>query len=317
MSTRSVPIRLLAGATALLVLLCGADCDEDAGNGTKDKAAAPAVAGTAGGCGKAGSLTRDLLPTLAAEETTTIQNPCLKFVDLVGQVTDVFPPGDRTRSAEFLTGVGDLANKVATVSAVAECAYERDRLAIAIYQDLKTKWSMGIVAVVRGDLAAAVVGAQCYLLSKLPIDVGGGFGFRADTNLPTPAFCFDTLRRTVKGDSYTVLWLGSSDLMCHALDNQLNSGAPAGNGIRATVKASPNVVVRAGPSTTMALVGRAQTGAVGVVTCYVEGEKVTGRRGTSNRWDQTTVNDLTGFVADVWLDTGGDITTQVQRCPSN
>ncbi|MFD1319678.1 hypothetical protein [Micromonospora sonneratiae] len=54
------------------------------------------------------------------------------------------------------------------------------------------------------------------------------------------------------------------------------------------------------------------------VACYREGDEVTGDGGTNRYWDlvvdPTDPRRAIGFVADAWLDTGGDITAQVERC---
>ncbi len=309
MSNPSATIRLVAGATVLLIALgaarCGSSSDGSKGDGTA----------TGGACRQPGPLTKDLLPTFGADETKTVQNPCLGFVDLLSQVTDLIPTGERRLVTDFTEGVGEIAKKVAKIGDLVECGYEKDRLAIAIYQNHQTVWSIGVVAVVRGDLQAAVDTSLCYLRKQLPLSIptetylGGPEG-------PTPTFCFDTVRRTRNAENYTVLWLGSSDFMCLDLNSQLNTGSSTGDGISATVKAVPDVAIRSGPSTKTAIVGRAGTGAVGNVTCYSKGETVTGRRGTSDRWDQTKINGMTGFIADVWLDTGGDVAAKIKPCQS-
>ncbi|GAA2374078.1 hypothetical protein Cme02nite_03070 [Catellatospora methionotrophica] len=73
-------------------------------------------------------------------------------------------------------------------------------------------------------------------------------------------------------------------------------------------------MVRAGPTTKSAIVGRVEAGRVVAVDCYLEGEQVSGRRGSSTRWDHLRYGELSGFVADVWLDTGGPIAQKVPRC---
>jgi hypothetical protein len=307
MISLSVSSRLLASSLSMVLALAATSCD--------DGDAPTEVGNAGGGCSEAGPLTRDLLPTFASEETTTIENPCLEFVGLLSQVTGLIPDNDRTMVGGFLGAVGDLTDRVAKVADLVECGYQTDRLAIVLYQNKATRWSIGIVAIVRGDVAAAVSTSICFLRKQVPL-TGPTDAYLSGPEGPQPGLCFDVVRRTRGGESYTVMWLGSSDFMCWDLNNQLNSGRSTSGGITATVKAVPDVAVRSGPSTKAAMVGRVPTGAVGVVSCYVRGETVTGRRGTSARWDLTTINGLTGFIADVWLDTAGDVATRVKRCAS-
>lgn len=304
--------RVFAGAVAVLLALAPGDCAGDQGNsgggGTVEKEAVRPPAG----CEQPGPLTRDLLPTFDPAETDTALNPCLRFADLLGAVTDLIPAGQsRVDNKVFLNTVGTVVDRVATVAGVAECAYEQDRLAISLYADRAYRWSVGVVIVIRGDVEAALTGAACWLYEKLP-----GWVFPRDfteRTTPVPQPCVEALRRERDNQSYTVLWLGSSDFMCAALANQITAGAPSGDGIKATVKAKPNATVRSGPGV-IAAVGKARSGSVGTVRCWTEGQRVDGRRGESNVWDQIDIDDMHGYIADIWLDTGGDVTTKVPRC---
>lgn len=314
MASTSARMRLFAGATALLLTLGAADCGGGQGSGTVPGGGGQRVAASPAepGCRQPGPVTRDLLPTFGAEETTTIHNPCLQFVGLLANVRTVIPADQLQRVDEFSRGLGTLVDRVAKVADAVECGYEQDRLAIAIYQNIKYGYSVGVVAVVNGDLQALVEGAACYLSKQLTL--GFSNGFLNGSQQPRADFCFDAVTRTRQGRRYTVLWVGSTDFMCMDLTGQLKPGRSEGNGVTATVKAEPRVVVRSGPTTHAAVVGRVDAGQVGVVDCYIEGQQVSGRRGTSRLWDHTTVGDLTGYIADSWLDTGGDITRKVPRC---
>lgn len=53
------------------------------------------------------------------------------------------------------------------------------------------------------------------------------------------------------------------------------------------------------------------------VACYNTGPRETGWGGTNDDWDYLYDYDTEssgGYVADVWVDTGGDIETQVPHC---
>ncbi|GAA1416996.1 hypothetical protein [Catellatospora coxensis] len=315
MASTSARLRMFAGATALVLTLSAADCDGGQGFGGGDSGGQEHVAASPAepGCRQPGPITRDLLPTFGAEQTTTIHNPCLQFVGLIANVRTVIPAEQLQRVDEFSRGLGTLVDRVAKVADAVECGYETDRLAIAIYQNNEFRYSVGVVAVVSGNLQALVEGAACYLSKQLTL--GFSNGFLNGSQRPRPDFCFDAVTRTRKGQRYTVLWMGSTDFMCMDLTGQLKPGRPEGDGVTATVKADPRVIVRSGPTTHAAIVGRADAGQVGVVDCYIEGQQVSGRRGSSRLWDHTTVGDVTGYIADSWLDTGGDITQKVPRCP--
>ncbi|GHE69399.1 hypothetical protein GCM10014715_24090 [Streptomyces spiralis] len=81
-----------------------------------------------------------------------------------------------------------------------------------------------------------------------------------------------------------------------------------------TVKAQPNVTVRSAANTGSAALGTAATGQRYTVSCYATGATVSGWGGTKSYWDQNSCNGGTGYIADVWLDTGGDVTPQAPAC---
>jgi hypothetical protein len=86
-----------------------------------------------------------------------------------------------------------------------------------------------------------------------------------------------------------------------------------------TVRASLPLAIRSGPGTGYSVTGTART-APGYyrVLCYADGDVETGWGGTNRHWDQIAPADDPGhglgYVADVWLDTGGDVTGQAKRC---
>ena len=82
------------------------------------------------------------------------------------------------------------------------------------------------------------------------------------------------MRRRQGGENYTVFWVGSSTTMCSALALQLKPGQARNGGVTAAVKAVPDVILRAGPSTGSAVVDHVPGGEVVIVTCYADGDKV-------------------------------------------
>ncbi|GAB3159483.1 hypothetical protein GCM10027290_64450 [Micromonospora sonneratiae] len=87
--------------------------------------------------------------------------------------------------------------------------------------------------------------------------------------------------------------------------------------VPATVMASPYANIR--DDAQGAIVGQAARDAVYTVACYEIGpDQVEGWGGSSPYWDKVTdaSGAEVGFIADVWLNTGGDITTQVSECPA-
>jgi Deoxyribonuclease NucA/NucB len=81
-------------------------------------------------------------------------------------------------------------------------------------------------------------------------------------------------------------------------------------GRKGTVMATPDVALRATAGGTAAPVTRIPGGHSGTVTCYAVGDQASGWGGTNNLWDKLTIDGHAGYIADVWLDTGGDITKQ-------
>ena len=176
----TISMRLLAGAMTLAAALGLAACGPDpgtGGGGSGDSGAGGSGAGgsgaggsgagaggSGGACRTAGPLTKEFLPTFGSD-TTTRQNPCLAFVDLLGQVNGLIPATERAALELFR----DKLAAVATAADVIECGYEKDRLAIAIYQNKTTLWSIGVVAVVRGDVGAVVSVAICALAKQTAV----------------------------------------------------------------------------------------------------------------------------------------------------
>jgi hypothetical protein len=89
--------------------------------------------------------------------------------------------------------------------------------------------------------------------------------------------------------------------------------------VTGTVVASEVVNVRAAPSMDAAVVATAANADQFDVLCYAKGDTDnSGFFGSNPYWDMLADparNHRTlGYIADVWLDTGGDITTQIREC---
>jgi uncharacterized protein YraI len=83
----------------------------------------------------------------------------------------------------------------------------------------------------------------------------------------------------------------------------------------ATVLADPGLGVREGPATTQRELSRLPVGTAVTVLCLTYGERlVDAELGTSNRWAKVELDKSVGFIAAMYLDTGGDITIQVPAC---
>ncbi|MFF5210057.1 hypothetical protein [Streptosporangium sp. NPDC000396] len=97
-----------------------------------------------------------------------------------------------------------------------------------------------------------------------------------------------------------------------ALAGQSSASADSVTGV---VRAVPDVGLRAEPRTDSPVPTRIPTGHQGTVSCYVRGsQNISGWGGTNPYWNYTHIDGRTGYIPDVWLDTGGDITDQVPEC---
>jgi hypothetical protein len=86
------------------------------------------------------------------------------------------------------------------------------------------------------------------------------------------------------------------------------------------VMASPSVNVRSAPcvESGCAIDGQLAYGTTVTISCWLPGDMVTGWGGTSDAWDlivSPKVNGQAGWAADVWINTGADIRTQIKPCP--
>jgi hypothetical protein len=276
-----------------------------------DTPAQPAM--TKVGCADAGPRTRDFLPQFPAAGTRTVVNPCLGLGDLAGSIAELIPPAQRDTVKPFIAGVGKLVKNVLAINTLAKCGYKTDRLALGIYQDREHLWSVGVVAVTRGRVDALLETSKCFLLDQIPFKPGIKTRSTGPVQ-PQPTFCAQTLRRHRAGQDYTLLWLGSSDVMCQSIGLQLTAGTNSGtSGVTATVKANPAVNVRARASTAGKPIRTEEVGRTVIVTCYRTGQQITTHRGASNRWYRLKTDDGEQYITGAWLDTG-DRTDLPAKC---
>lgn len=203
-----------------------------------------------------------------------------------------------------------MASRVSIVASVVESGYETNRLAIALFQDQTNLWSVGLVAVVRGSFGAVIDTAVCYLIPPNQSASGGGGGASG----VSPSFCANAAESRQQGQNYTIIWLASSDAMCATFESQLTCGGIHGGQLAATTIGAVNV--RCGPGTNYPIAFQHVNGAQGTVACYRDGQTMTNpaTRISSSHWDMTTIDGVTGYIADVFVDTNGDITKQTHPC---
>jgi hypothetical protein len=247
---------------------------------------------TGGGCARADNTTGELLPHFDAADVSATLNPCLKFIETVSNVTDKIPDDEESKVGVFLGRLKEFTEKVQKVNDVTECAYEKDRLAIGVYQSTKLAWSVGVVAVVRGDIDAIAETSACYLIKQLSFLESPANGFAPHDQ---PYFCYEASRAK---DNYLVMWLGSSDTMCDALNTRLTPG----DGYLVGIRAQPSAVVRSAPSKSGDRLAAEPTHTLGRLLCFTDGDEVTNADGeTSTRWGKIQINGLTGYVAEPLL----------------
>lgn len=166
-------------------------------------------------CPAPGPSTSSQLPDFPPADGVSVitQNPCISIAGLAEDVLGFIPEGRSQEFKEFRGGLERFISRVNAVNDAAECAYETDHLAIGVYHHDNTPWSIGMVAVVRGDLDALVDSGVCWLLRRLPFDVTTGFA----PDEIHPDFCADAVIRRINGDRFTILWIGSSNVMCGSL----------------------------------------------------------------------------------------------------
>ena len=208
---------LTACLIVLGLLVSGCLPPDDAGLSAKST---DHVEKPSGGCGEAGPKVAALLPAMGSDFRNVTTNPCVPFGGLLGAVSDLIPAAERETEAaqRFLGKLGNVTGQIAAVNDAVTCGYETDRLGIAVYQQVGYGWSVGVVAVLRGHFDALVEGATCWLRQQFGLSPRSAPATGAPKTGPVPTLCLHTAIPTRGDEVYTLLWLGSSDDMCGALD---------------------------------------------------------------------------------------------------
>lgn len=221
---RSRKLRWAAGILLpVMIFVSGCLPEDGADAGTAPKPAdARQTAPKPAGCGQPGPLVKQWLPTFDhanAREATIeqLKNPCPPLAGLFGLVNDVIPVSDAANAQvdKFVKNVRGTADRFLTLVDLTKCAYETDRLAVGVYQHHDTRWSVGVVVVVRGHLGAVADVVACYVEGQ--IASGLRDIFKSEGNRPAPQFCAMAGAPQKHGEAYTVVVLGSSNWMCAAL----------------------------------------------------------------------------------------------------
>lgn len=303
------PIAVLA-AIALLLSGCkvGFDPDSDSGSGEGGGTAQEQISKSKKpGCRTAGPLSQPMLPTVDSSEIATIDNPCLGLVKLAAQVIGPLAEADRDelRAKGFIGKLDTFAARLDKLTDVQECAYQTDSLAIRLYRDRAHPKSIGAVVVIRSELGATVDMAGCYLLKQIPFLSDAAGDRLLDERSMRIEPCFTIIRADHGGRSFTVMWLGSTDVMCGVFAGRYLPYVSDSDSM-VQVNADPSVAVRADPSRTNAPLIRLPFGTLGEVICHVEGEPVQTSQGTSTIWTKTHINGIDGYIAHGYL-TGDDL----------
>lgn len=226
----------MVATVAVVVALTGVSCAQPnpgSGHGGGDQqrhAASPdpkssAGAGRSGAastkkpaCPTPGPLTGSQFPAFPrADKVSKInQNPCLPLVGVADQILGFVPKSGNPKYTSFRNGLGQFVGKLNAANDLAECAYETDRLAVGVYQHDGTPWSIGLVAVVRKDLKGIADIGACWLPKRLPFPLPTQ-GIAPDEIKPD--YCADAVTRKSNGHTFTIMWIGSSNVMCGSLDH--------------------------------------------------------------------------------------------------
>ncbi|GAA4555256.1 hypothetical protein [Planotetraspora kaengkrachanensis] len=174
-------------------------------------------------CPQPEARTRSQLPAFPPADNVGVitQNPCVSVASLADEVVGFIPEGRSEEFRSFRGGLEQFVGRVNAINDAAECAYETDHLSIGAYHHVDTPWSIGVVAVVRGDLDALIDTGVCWLLRRLPLDMPTG----TVPDEMRPDFCADAVMRTIEGERYTILWVGSSNVMCGSLATYYSQAA--------------------------------------------------------------------------------------------
>jgi hypothetical protein len=265
------------------------------------------------------------LPTFPGSQYVTTTNPCLGFVDVLAKIDEYVPDPDaavpnseissqgtdaraverarvkagRAKFHRGLAAVSRKANVLMKGKDAVQCAYATDNLAVAIYQERKHKWSVGLAAVVRSDADALTETAVCTLLRQIP---GLTDADSDEQARPRLSFCFHGKR----DGAYTYLWIGSTDLVCGLFSAQWGDGADADHergGTRDPIVWADPLKLRATPGTEQDAIGSVPFGTAVTPICQIEGEPVpSGYYGQPDKvWIKTEYAGQQGYLARAWL----------------
>jgi hypothetical protein len=279
----------------------------------------PGGGGVDGECRQPSAQTTSLLATLPDADYAATVNPCAAFLDVLGQLESAVPkasdpvgtsdygpsgegdPGQiRTGRTKFHKGLSVVKGRLGTVLAArdaVQCGYGNDRLALAFYRDRAWSWSVGLVAVVRGDIDAVTETAVCTLLRQIP---GLGSGESDAAKPPRISFCFQAKSLDpIDGERYTAMWVGSTDLLCDAFAEHYGGAKPDPgdqDAFRPLVWADP-LTVRQAATSESAKVGSLPFGTAVDADCQTVGEDVAGWNGHDDVW----LHIDTGYISRAWL----------------
>jgi hypothetical protein len=202
---------LLAGCDPVDATSGAAEVAAHTANPPATASARPSSGRTSTGrCPAPGPGISKVLPTLSSAGMRTVStNPCVPFAGLVSDVMGIVTTQDPQKH-DFRPYLTKFVDKIAQADDLATCAYETDNLGIRIYQQEKHSWSVGLVVVFRADIKAPAEIGLCYLEKSL--------GFRSESTR-SPRFdpCWRATQVTRGGDTFTMLWAGSSDVFCTAM----------------------------------------------------------------------------------------------------
>lgn len=218
---RKTPLRLTAAAAAACLLLTGCDptdsgsSDSPAVAGGALKTTEPTTGPTTGLCPAPGPKISTALPDLTGSGIrSAVTNPCVPFVDLVAAVLDVTAEEDAVKSA-FTPTLARFVERVNAVNTTAECAYRTDNLGVRVYQEDNRPTSIGVAIVIRHNVLAPAQIFECYVKSSLGIPQDPGV-------LPEFRPCVDGANLVREGETFTMVWAGSTEAVCDALQRSAN-----------------------------------------------------------------------------------------------
>ena len=117
-------------------------------------------------CSDNRSLTEKLLPEFIGQGYRRTVNPCFEFLDIARLVLGLVPERSRRKAGNFelfRAKLIHIVDRLGDVKDIIECGYQRDRLAIGIYQSLTTDWSVGVVIAIRGSTDAFLNVSACFV----------------------------------------------------------------------------------------------------------------------------------------------------------